>query len=288
MKKIIFFGLLLFSITNAQDSLKNIIYSINDLNNAVAYLKCTYIETQVIDGKEYEVWLKNLKDKKIEPKTFSITGTGIFVQSKKNLYLITASHVAKSMNNNTDVFFRGEYDLPLTLKLNDITNNGSLKWLHNDSADVAIIQLMMNERTLKNYFQKRFLPIECIVDSLIAPTRETLLTAIGFPLGLGTDKYFSPLTLQTHASSGLLELRRSDNKRLSTFFVCENPSIGGYSGAPIVDLSIYKMGSMVTTGSGTRLVGIMHGTISDETGGKLSAIVPSKFIIDLIKKYEYK
>lgn len=33
----------------------------------------------------------------------------------------------------------------------------------------------------------------------------------------------------------------------------------------------------------TRCYGIMHGTISDDTGGKLAAVTPAYYLSDLIK-----
>jgi hypothetical protein len=81
-----------------------------------------------------------------------------------------------------------------------------------------------------------------------------------------------------------LTLDRADNKKPSTFFALENPSIGGYSGCPIFDTGIRVMGPMTTMdGSGLRCHGVMHGTISDETGGKLALVTPSYYLHDLIK-----
>ena len=35
-------------------------------------------------------------------------------------------------------------------------------------------------------------------------------------------------------------------------------------------------------GNGTMVYGILHGTISDQTGGKLAAVTPSYYLFDLI------
>ena len=40
---------------------------------------------------------------------------------------------------------------------------------------------------------------------------------------------------------------------------------------------------MKLTGSGTKLHGFIHGTISDETGGKLAAITPAYYLTDILK-----
>ena len=104
---------------------------------------------------------------------------------------------------------------------------------------------------------------------------------MGYPLGLGTDGYMSPLSLESKASSGYLTLSRFDTQTTCTFFMLQDPSIGGYSGGPVYDISIYQMGGFMSTGSGTILHGFIHGTIGDNTGGKLAAVTPAFYFHDV-------
>lgn len=98
------------------------------------------------------------------------------------------------------------------------------------------------------------------------------------------DGHVSPLTFESKASSGFITLARADTKKPCTFFILENPSIGGYSGCAIYDTSIYKHGTSVTTGGGTICYGFMHGTIFDDTGGKLAMVTPSHYLFDFFDK----
>ena len=66
------------------------------------------------------------------------------------------------------------------------------------------------------------------------------------------------------------------------FFCLENPSVGGYSGGPVFDLGYERMGSTISTKEKTILHGIVHGTMSDDTGGKISLITPMFYVKDLI------
>lgn len=118
----------------------------------------------------------------------------------------------------------------------------------------------------------------------IPPERHIQLTVLGFPKGLGAEGRFSPLSLQTLPASGILTLPGFDNGKKATFFILQNPAMGGYSGAPVIDVSLYQFGAVSTTGGGTRLFGLVHGTLSDDTGGKLAAVVPSAFIIEAIQQ----
>jgi hypothetical protein len=86
-----------------------------------------------------------------------------------------------------------------------------------------------------------------------------------------------------------LRLKRPDTNTEGTFFVLDKPSIGGYSGAPVFampwPLAAGAALGFVSSGSPDAIpkcVGIVSGTISDETGGKLALIVPSVFAVRMI------
>ena len=69
-----------------------------------------------------------------------------------------------------------------------------------------------------------------------------------------------------------------ENEVIIDFIILELPSIGGYSGGPLFDLGYIKSAVMTMTKEKTILYGIVHGTISDTTGGKLAAITPLKYL----------
>lgn len=61
------------------------------------------------------------------------------------------------------------------------------------------------------------------------------------------------------------------------------PSVEGYSGCPVFDLAYETNGILTTTRGQTCCHGIMHGTLCDNTGGKIAMVTPSyflKYIID--------
>jgi hypothetical protein len=96
-------------------------------------------------------------------------------------------------------------------------------------------------------------------------------------------------------ASGLLRVKLPNAKTEITLFVLDKPSIGGYSGAPVfllpwpyADSAMLKMIDMASPDARPKCVGIVSGTISDETGGKLAAIVPSVFAIRMIVEESQK
>lgn len=212
------------------------------------------------------------------------TGTGCFVVTGNRGFIVTAHHVAREMDAQSYVIVSDTDSKPNRLKWSElITINGSKpNWKVHTVADIAIIELSPTQVVVDRYLKGRFLDLKMFESEITAPSRDLILTSVGFPLGLGAIQYFSPLTFESKASSGLLTLDRADTRTPSNFFVLQNPSIGGYSGCPVFDLSIVTIGAMTTTGSGTKCYGIMHGTVSDVTGGKLALVTPSHYLFDLI------
>ena len=112
------------------------------------------------------------------------------------------------------------------------------------------------------------------------------LTILGFPLKLGPSRYFFPISQETKAASGLVELPRFDTKKPSVFFVTQDPIAGGFSGAPLFDTRLPFASESATldfpSGAEPRIVGLMHGTLKDKTGAKFGAIVPSFLILEVL------
>ena len=225
-------------------------------------------------------------DTVIDGKPSVITGTGIFIGKGEDTYIVTASHVAKAMSSKSSIIFKAKNDVPVKLNLNQLVTDGAIHWKNSEKADVAVLKIDPPQKFWDNgLFQNRFMPIALLYDSLKSISRETPLTVFGFPLGLGLDGFFSPLTYRSFPSSGLITLPRFDNGKLSSFILLENPSVGGYSGGPVFDMGLVDEGNIqFIRPKGTFCYGIVHGTISDLTGGKIAAITPAFYILELLMK----
>jgi hypothetical protein len=86
------------------------------------------------------------------------------------------------------------------------------------------------------------------------------------------------LDANSYQSGSVFKANQQDTNTPCEFFLLENPSVGGYSGGPIFDLGIMIVGSMTVTKERTYCLGLMHGTISDKTGGKLAAVTPAYYL----------
>lgn len=207
-----------------------------------------------------------------------IVGTGTFISYQNDVYLLTAHHVSNSVNAHTLLVFGQSNDIPLTISFSELTQGNN--WKSHSVADMAIIKLnIINHQSL---FIERCFPFDHINLSCKCASRDDQLTVIGFPNGLGVQGKFSPLTYRSYPASSFLTLSRADTKTPSDFFCMENPSVGGYSGGPVFDLGYEKIGCAMTTKEMTQMHGIIHGTMSDNTGGKIALVTPMYYLIDLI------
>lgn len=207
-------------------------------------------------------------------------GTGIFLaKNNSEIYMVTATHVAKTCNDTSHVVISDSAGNSTSLRLIDF--NPNLTWQHHPIADISVLPVQMIS-TIQPHLTGRFFPFDHFHIQKTPVSRDFELTSVGFPNGLGASGMFSPLTYRSYASSSFITFNRADTQTPSEFFLLENPSMGGYSGCPVFDLSYMVVGNMTTTKDKTLCYGIMHGTISDNTGGKLAAVTPAYYLTDLI------
>jgi hypothetical protein len=229
-------------------------------------------------------------------------GTGFFVKHGEKLYLVTAFHVAVFLTNQSWVTIASTNGRPFTFQLKDLIPQKnpfklsfyppkeSIKWIAHPIADVAVLCLDPNKHFIDDHLAGHVFASSWIERSKEAPARALTLTVIGFPFHLGVSEYFSPLSRETKTASGLLEMPwgEGDNKKISPFFITQDPSIGGFSGAPLFDTRLpYSSATAIINlkmGSGPRIVGLVHGTLSDSTGGKMGAIVPAFLILETLEQ----
>ena len=216
-----------------------------------------------------------------------IVGTGIFVDSvvdKENDqhygWIVTASHVAKETTDLTRIVISTDdgkaAKLPLSM-FGPLTN-----WRHHPIADISAFRIYFSDENRK-FTANRCFPFDHFNLEKKAVSRDYELTCVGFPNGLGTEGSFSPFSFRSYASSGFVTLNRADTHTPSEFFCLENPSVGGYSGCPVFDLGYSTNGLMTMTKEKTWCHGIMHGTMSDNTGGKIAMVTPAFYLRDIIE-----
>ena len=207
-------------------------------------------------------------------------GTGFFLaKDNQHLFLVTANHVTKPFSNDTIVQMAGANKQIIKVKLNQLKTNRDI--IHHPNADVSVIEINIPFYNSLNSDAVIFSTSIINKNKISSLSRDEELTSIGFPNGLGTNNLFEPLTFRSYPASNIISNIGLSDGYHSDIFVMENASCGGYSGCPVVDLG-YKVDGFVTQTSDTYIYGIMHGTISDDTGGKMAVVTPAYYVFDII------
>lgn len=196
-------------------------------------------------------------------------------------YLLTASHVAKELKDSSKVVFRLKGDKPGIYDLLPLTKAKSMAWKHHPVADVAMLELDIGNAPIKTIIQERAFPAEFVYSGKELPKRDVDLTFLGYPVVDMEMEHFSPLLFTAYLSSGLITQQRYDTGTKCNFFFLNVPGIEGCSGSGVF-FSVKK--AMFMAGKATLMIGIMHGTKGDNTGGKLAAVTPSYYAAELLKE----
>ena len=205
-------------------------------------------------------------------------GTAVVINDNEKFYIITASHVIESIKGTCIIAFKGNNDKPILIQLMKLANTKNPIWKKHKEADIACIEIYPGSDE-KQYLKSRSISKSHILMDSVAISRDFTITTIGYP-AIAVGEYFSPLSFESSFSSGYVTYPRADAKNVTTFQLLKDPSVEGYSGAPVF-VGVKKFGISIGPEE-TFIIGIMHGTYKDNTGGKMAFVTPSYFIRDLL------
>jgi hypothetical protein len=208
------------------------------------------------------------------------SGSGTIISHNGKYFLLTANHVAKEMRNDAKLVFRVSGDKPGIIDLLVLTKNHKLNWTNHSIADLSLIELTAVNKDIEQRLQQWAFPSYLIYGGKETASKDVDITFLGYPLVDLQLEHFSPLIFTSHLASGLITQARYDTKTKCTFFYLDLPSMQGCSGSGVY-YSVKK--AMFIGGNKTILLGVVHGTAGDNTGGKLAAITPSYYIWDILK-----
>jgi hypothetical protein len=209
--------------------------------------------------------------------------TGFFVidPSSDKLFLITARHVIITLTPNSLAVIRIKDDVPQEIVLSQLTGmNSPLAWRVHPTADVAVLTLNPAKDIIPLLAGHALFKVN-LLQNLEAPSRDIPLTILGFPMGIGVQGRFSPISRETKAASGLLNLPRIS---AASIFLLQDPIAGGFSGSPVFEFpgAYPSARAAIEIGGRFACVGLASATIPDVTGGKLGVVVPAKYILEAI------
>jgi hypothetical protein len=254
-----------------------------DLSRCVVLLDRPFTETVQVDGTDAEVWLKMRGAKSPKPKLARQLGTGFLVASETAGFLVTAGHVARRMDAAARLSCAGRKGRRSTFPLREVLalGQGAVAWKYHGRADLAVVRVPMPPAALRG----RFLDASLLRREKTVPRAAFDLVVVGFALGLFSETQFAPISKRFHAASDILQFRGEEMRRAADFFLLDQPTMGGYSGAPVFvapQARLSPAGEVSCVEA--QCVGVVSQTIADEAGGHFAAVVPSTLVRSLIAR----
>jgi len=260
---------------------------LDDLEGSVLLLRDKVPVKEVVNGTEFEVWLRDPRVNAVLQKTFDVSGSGFLVASERVGYLVTAKHVATNMGRSCGVSLRGAEGKTVTLTLSALigVRNQQLGWIHHPDLDLSVHPILPDTPEAIEAVRGKALPIQALKTNRLAPNRDLVLTTLGFPWGLGAELRFSPIAKESKPASGFIQ------EGIYGFFLMQDPSVSGFSGAPVFEPGDPRVVATSTNGvgvayGGTGCWGLVSATLADISGGKMARIIPSQYLVDVIRDFE--
>ncbi len=197
--------------------------------------------------------------------------TSFLVAFEQQLFLVTAAHAAKETGSATKVFYRRQDGAARWVLLKALNIEAGEPWKHHHSSDLSIMKLEPGRLEAE---AQGLADLAISRDALLpeTPARTTEIEIVGFPMTIGTQPEISPLVMKGAIASRELQWKNKWGAEPVVFAV---PAVGsGTSGGPgftaVADLTTVQVAGMYV------------GLQVDESGAKLSRLVPARIIRDLI------
>jgi hypothetical protein len=240
-----------------------------------------------IDGKIAELYFRFPDEKEYKPLTETMAGTGFIIKHNGRDYLVTAKHIAKELLPSGEIVINLHSGQSTIVTFQSLLKANLLKgahWFHHPKADVSIHPMGYpgNIDAMgipENVFQKNDDDIKLLNRAYI----------VGFPMGLGVLDKLSPIAKEAKIASKLTSVTDPNIPPDLHFYLLDQALSQGYSGAPVFYMKdIMAQNIQIKVGEEAHLIGIQSIAISDQTGGKISLVVPITYLNDIFESPDFK
>jgi hypothetical protein len=200
--------------------------------------------------------------------------TTFFVRASTRLFIVTAGHASAETNKNSSLIFCDRAGKSQKVSLQTLLDTSSNPWFRHKTSDLAIAEIVSSNTNEGIYNQLIEIAISFDDICTLEQPRTAEIDTSGFPLTLGSSEPVSPVVVVGNIASKEV---KSDNDWGGEFIVYASPALAqGTSGGPVFrrDASATKV----------LLVGMYIGVVSDNSGAKLSKLVPSRIIHDALAR----
>ena len=199
--------------------------------------------------------------------------SAFLIAKKERLFLVTAGHASAETTGESRVLYLDPSGQSQWVTLNSLVPVSANPWQCHPASDLAIAELIRREGNsiyLDHFKQLAFDFERLAIDE---PARLTPIVSAGFPHGLGTTPKLSAIAVPGHTVSRELPAKTEWGVEPIIF---SSPALAqGTSGGPAVQVN--------KDPNDFKIVGMYIGVMSDQTGGKLSKLVPARIIHQAIE-----
>lgn len=252
--------------------------TVETVSQSVVYIRYQEQAQEWRDGQLVKIWHELPNAKEYLPKFNSIEGTGFITEHNGFHYLVTAKHVAQNIKPTTEIIMNDRFGKTIEVTFEFLESLiPSMKWSYHPSADIAIhpfgIKDEMNIAVLgASTFLTSEISVPLLTDSYI----------FGFPLGQGITSMISPIAQQAHIASWITTVNRPTIPKELKFILLDQALAQGYSGAPVF-VNAPTTNILIGTPYPLVFIGIVSSVVPDQTGGKLSLVVPVQYLRELFE-----
>ncbi len=277
--------LILFSFTSA------LAVSIDDLNKTVIFLRQQSQKMIPIAGKPAGLYYRYPDSKEYKPIIETTLGTGFLIKYNGKDYLVTAKHVAKSLLPTGEIIINlpnGKTTIITFQQLSEANIIKGAHWFHHPKTDISIHPMgypgVVDAAALpEDLFPKKDADIKLLTPAYV----------VGFPLGLGVLDKLSPVAKEAKIASKLTSIANPDIPIDLHFYLLDQALSQGYSGAPVFFVEDIMSGVRIGNqqmkgGEILHLLGVQSNALSDQTGGKISVVVPISYIWDIFESPDFR
>lgn len=277
--------LILFSFTSA------LAVSIDDLNKTVVFLRQQSQKMMLIDSKPAGLYYRYPDTQEYKPITETTSGTGFLIRYNGRDYLVTAKHVAESLLPTGEIIINlpnGKTTIVTFRSLSEANIIRGAHWFLHPKADIAIHPMgypgIVDALPLpEELFPKKDVDVKVLTPAYV----------VGFPLGLGVLDKLSPVAKEAKIASKLTSIDKPNIPNDLHYYLLDQALSQGYSGAPVFYIEDIMSRVMIGNqpmkgGEILHLLGVQSGAISDQTGGKISMVVPISYMWDIFESPDFK
>ncbi len=240
--------------------------------------------TENFEGKTYGIWRKDIGTGDLSPRLQSSGGTGFLVSHNNKIYLVTAAHVAKLITKQAEIYWNAGSGEMIHFSFEFIQEQlPGAKWFFHPSTDLAIHPFGFTEKS-----KHKSIPEDLFITRDDHLSIGTEIYIFGFPLQLGVTDNLSPLSKKTETASSFTSISNMYLSPDLLFILLDQGLAQGYSGAPVFTSPDIQLKGDTMSKPKVKLIGVQSSTMSDQTGGKISLVIPIFYLEDIFKSEEFK